>query len=287
MRTIVVTPTYNERGNLEEFTSRVRTAIPGVHILVVDDNSPDGTGELAEELGRRYRGEVHVLHRSSKGGLGTAYVAGFRRALELDYDLIVQMDADLSHPPEYLPGLLAAIENHDLVLGSRYLQGVNVINWELRRLLLSMAATRYVQLITGLPYSDITGGFKCWRAEALRAVGLDRVYASGYLFQIEMTLKAFASNLSVGEVPIVFHERQTGRSKMDLRIVIEAIWGVWRLGVPFRMSRILRRICFWQRPESRGADISRTRVLMNTPPEDCASRSACQTLALATIKQRQ
>lgn len=229
MRTVVVTPTYNERENLEEFVARLRESAPGAHLLVVDDNSPDGTGELADELSRRYPGEIAVLHRARKEGLGRAYVAGFRHALAAPYDVIVQMDADLSHDPRYVPSMLERIERADLVLGSRYVRGIAVVHWDFKRLILSKMATRYVQLVTGMPFTDATGGFKCWRREALEAIDLDGLFSNGYLFQIETTYKAWRRGLRIVEVPIIFYERNLGRSKMDMRIILEAVWGVLRL----------------------------------------------------------
>jgi dolichol-phosphate mannosyltransferase len=229
MRTVVVTPTYNERENLEEFAARLRQSAPGAHLLVVDDNSPDGTGELADELSRRYPGEIAVLHRARKEGLGRAYVAGFRHVLAGPYDVIVQMDADLSHDPRYVPAMRERLESADLVLGSRYIRGIAVVHWDFKRLILSKMATRYVQLVTGMPFTDATGGFKCWRRQALEAIDLGKVFSNGYLFQIETTYKAWRRGLRIAEVPIIFYERNLGRSKMDLRIILEAIWGVLRL----------------------------------------------------------
>lgn len=229
MRTVVVTPTYNERENLEEFVARLRESAPGAHLLVVDDNSPDGTGELADELSRRHPGEIAVLHRARKEGLGRAYVAGFRHALAGPYDVIVQMDADLSHDPRYVPSMLERIERADLVLGSRYVRGIAVVHWDFKRLILSKMATRYVQLVTGMPFTDATGGFKCWRRQALEAIDLDGLFSNGYLFQIETTYKAWRRGLRIVEVPIIFYERNLGRSKMDMRIILEAVWGVLRL----------------------------------------------------------
>ncbi len=238
MNCVIVTPTYNERANLLDFTARVLESAPGADLLIVDDNSPDGTGELAEELAEVYGGRVKVLHRGRKEGLGRAYVAGFREALAQGYEAIVQMDADLSHDPAYLPDLLNALENADLVLGSRYLRGINVVAWDFKRLLLSKLATAYVRLILRIPFTDATGGYKCWRAQALRAVGLDKVVSNGYLFQIEMTHKAFQKGLRVAEIPIIFYEREVGRSKIDPGIIWEAFWGVLRFG----LGGLLRRI---------------------------------------------
>ncbi|HZT29925.1 MAG TPA: polyprenol monophosphomannose synthase [Bryobacteraceae bacterium] len=229
MRSIVVLPTYNERENLEKVVERILKAVPGIHILVVDDNSPDGTGELAEELAGRYRGRIFVLHRAKKEGLGRAYVAGFRHALAHDYDVLVQMDADLSHDPAYLRPMLQRIRECDVVLGSRYVRGINVVNWDLKRLLLSKCASLYVRLVTRMPVTDATGGFKCWRRETLEGIGLDGVFSSGYLFQVEMTYKAFRSGFGIGEEPIIFYERDLGRSKMNRRIIWEALWGVLKL----------------------------------------------------------
>ncbi len=232
-RAVVVSPTYNERENLPLFVEKVRQCGAKVDLLIVDDNSPDGTGELADELSRSTGGWVQVLHRAKKEGLGRAYLAGFRRALELGYDLIIQMDADLSHEPAYIPEFLQRLEEADLVLGSRYVQGICVVNWDFKRLLLSKAATRYVQLVTGMRFSDTTGGFKGWRAETLRQLGLERVFSNGYLFQIEMTYRAWRRGFRVAEIPIIFYERNLGRSKMDWRIIAEALWGVLRLRLGF------------------------------------------------------
>jgi len=237
MKTVVVTPTYNERGNIEEFVTRVRQAVPGIHILIVDDNSPDGTGRIADHLAELHPGEIRVLHRERKQGLGRAYVAGFELALASGYDILVQMDADLSHDPSFLPAMLRRIENCDLVLGSRYTRGVAVVNWDLKRLILSKSANRYVRIVAGIPATDATGGFKCWRRETLEAIGLSDVFSNGYMFQIEMTTKAIKMGFRVEEEPIVFYERNLGRSKMDLLIICEALWSVWKL----RFRRYRRR----------------------------------------------
>jgi len=233
MKAIVVVPTYNERENLGQLVEKIAQYVPDLHILIVDDNSPDGTGELAEELSRENSGRVFVLHRDRKQGLGRAYLAGFGEALQRGYECILQMDADLSHDPSYLPGLLSLIRKFDLVLGSRYVHGINVVNWDFKRLLLSKLATKYVQMVTGMPFTDATGGFKCWRAAALQAVGLDDVFSNGYLFQIEMTYKAYRKGLRVGELPIIFYERNLGKSKMNWAIIWEALWGVIRLRIKY------------------------------------------------------
>jgi dolichol-phosphate mannosyltransferase len=229
MRAIAVVPTYNEGENLPLFLEKFRQSAGQVDLLIVDDNSPDGTGHLADQMAEASGGRISVLHRQRKEGLGRAYVAGFRRALEMGYDVILQMDADLSHDPGYIPAFLERIQDNGLVLGSRYVQGICVVNWDFKRLLLSKTATRYVRTITGMRFTDTTGGFKCWRSESLRAVGLDRVFSNGYLFQIEMTYRAFRRGVKVAEIPIIFYERNLGRSKMDWRIIWEALWGVLRL----------------------------------------------------------
>ena len=231
MKAIVVVPTYNEIENLERIVSLIREQPGGFHILIVDDNSPDGTGRLADELSSRHPGEVHVLHRASKEGLGRAYVAGFGHVLKMpEYDAIVQMDADLSHDPSYLPEFLQKLETFDMVLGSRYLNGISVVNWDFKRLILSKGASQYVKLITSMPFSDATGGFKAWRREALNAIGLDELFSNGYLFQIETTYRLFRTRkFSIGEISIIFRDRDLGRSKIAFPIILEAGWGVIRL----------------------------------------------------------
>jgi dolichol-phosphate mannosyltransferase len=229
MRAVVVIPTYNERENLRVLVDKIHQHVNSLHILIVDDNSPDGTGQLAEDLSRESEDRLLVLHRDKKEGLGRAYIAGFEYALQNDYETILQMDADLSHDPSYLPAFLERIQRCDLVLGSRYLQGINVVNWDFKRLLLSKSATKYVQILTGMPFSDTTGGFKCWRKGTLDAIGLTDVFSNGYLFQIEMTYRAFRKGLKIEELPIIFYERSLGRSKMNWDIIQEALWGVVKL----------------------------------------------------------
>jgi len=231
MKPIVVVPTYNEIENLERIVGLIREQPGGFHILIVDDNSPDGTGRLADELSSRHPGEVRVLHRASKEGLGRAYVAGFGHVLKMpEYDAIIQMDADLSHDPSYLPEFLKMLETYDCVLGSRYLHGISVVNWDFKRLVLSKGASLYVKLITSMPYSDATGGFKAWRREALSAIGLDQLFSNGYLFQIETTYRLHRTKgFSIGEISIIFRDRDLGRSKIDFPIILEAVWGVIRL----------------------------------------------------------
>ena len=225
---LVITPTYNERENIESFLHAVLNALPGSHVLVVDDASPDGTGELVEGAMLR-EPRIHLLRRKKKEGLGRAYVAGFRWALARDFSQILQMDADFSHDPVDLPRLLAESERFDLVIGSRYNGGVRVLNWPLRRLCLSYGASLYVRILTGLPVMDPTGGFKCFRREVLDAIDLSTIAADGYGFQIEMTHTAWRLGFSLREIPIVFADRTAGTSKMSLAIAWEAIGLVLRL----------------------------------------------------------
>ncbi|MDF7823838.1 polyprenol monophosphomannose synthase [Pontiellaceae bacterium B12227] len=229
--TLVIIPTYNEKENINKITTAVLDTSPHVHILFVDDNSPDGTGKMADALSGK-SDRVHVLHRTSKDGLGRAYIAGFKWALERDYKFVMEMDCDFSHSPEEIPNFRDKIlAGHDLVIGSRYCGGIRVLNWPMHRLLLSRGAAIYVNMITGMPVSDPTGGFKCFRREVLAAYDFDAVKANGYGFQIEMTHKAWMKGFRIGEVPIVFEDRQEGTSKMSGNIVYEALWVVWTLAI--------------------------------------------------------
>ena len=228
MKALIIVPTYNERENLEELVMRIFGQGLPTEILVVDDNSPDGTGTLADEMAARDR-RVHVMHRAGKMGLGSAYVAGFRWALERDFDAVFEMDADFSHNPDSLGDFLRELESADLVLGSRYLHGVTVVNWPLSRLILSYTANLYSRIITGMPVKDLTGGFKCFRRQVLQAIDLDRVRSDGYAFQIEINFKAWRKGFRIREIPILFVDRRAGVSKMSRRIVREAAWMVWRL----------------------------------------------------------
>ena len=230
----VIIPTYNERDNIELITSRVRSAVPDAHLLVVDDNSPDGTGEIADKLALG-DSHVHVLHRAGKAGLGAAYIAGFRWALEQGYAALVEMDADGSHQPEELPRLLAALAEADLVLGSRYVPGGAVLNWPRSRELLSRAGNTYARLMLGLKLQDATGGYRVFRASTLRRIGLDDVDSQGYCFQIDLARRTIAAGLTITEVPITFEERQRGASKMSRKIVLEALWRVTGWGVAARL----------------------------------------------------
>ncbi len=228
-RALVIIPTYNERENVRRIIDSVLKQDGRIEVLIVDDGSPDGTGQIVAELqGQDPR--VHLLERPRKMGLGTAYIAGFRWALERDYSYILEMDADFSHDPAHLKQFLSAIENADLVLGSRYQQGrVTVVNWPIRRLILSYSANLYARAVTGLPVWDATGGFKCFRRSVLEAIDLSRVRSNGYAFQIEMSFRAWKRDFRIVEIPIVFVDRTEGTSKMSKSIVREAIWMVWRL----------------------------------------------------------
>jgi dolichol-phosphate mannosyltransferase len=228
-RALVIVPTYNERDNIERLIAAALVQDARLEILVVDDGSPDGTGDLVDALAER-NPRVHVLHRAGKMGLGTAYVAGFRWALERDYAVVFEMDADFSHDPTHLPQFLRAIDKADLVLGSRYNKGrVTVVNWPMSRLILSYAANLYARFVTGMPLDDSTGGFKAFRRSVLEAIDLDALRSNGYAFQIEMSFRAWKRGFRIVEIPITFVDRTEGESKMSPRIVREAVWMVWRL----------------------------------------------------------
>lgn len=228
-RALVIVPTYNERENLGRLVPLILAQDERLEVLIIDDASPDGTGALADEIADD-EPRLHVMHREGKLGLGTAYIAGFKWGLERDYDIFFEMDADFSHDPDHLPEFLAAIREVDVVLGSRYLHGrVTVINWPMPRLLLSWFANLYARTATGLPVTDATGGFKCFRRKVLEAIDLDRVESEGYTFQIEMSLRAWRKGFAVGEIPIVFADRDIGESKMSKKIIWEAVWRVWSL----------------------------------------------------------
>jgi dolichol-phosphate mannosyltransferase len=228
LKTLVVVPTYNERENLPSLVQRVFAQPLRLELLIVDDNSPDGTGKLADELAAAHP-LLHVMHRAEKNGLGRAYIAGFKWALARDYEFVMEMDGDFSHNPDDIPKFVDAARQSDLVLGSRYRHGIRVINWPLRRLMLSMGAGKYVRAITGMPFSDPTGGFKCFRRRALLSLDLESVRSNGYSFQIEMTHRIWRQGMAVAEVPIIFTDRFQGSSKMSGKIVREALWMVWSL----------------------------------------------------------
>lgn len=238
-RTLVIIPTYNERDNLPRIVPMVLAQGEGVDVLVVDDASPDGTGQVADELCREWEGRMHVLHRKGKEGLGKAYIAGFRWGLEAGYQRLCEMDADLSHPPERLPDMIEVLKGHDFVIGSRYVGGrVTVVNWPITRLLVSYFGSFYARTITGLPVSDATGGFNMFRREVLEALDLARIQSNGYSFQIELKFRAWKRGFDFAELPIVFTERDQGESKMSRAIILEAVWKVWQL----RFLDLLRRL---------------------------------------------
>ncbi|MBA2258298.1 MAG: polyprenol monophosphomannose synthase [Acidobacteria bacterium] len=231
MNTLVVVPTYNERDNLPLLVPAVLVH-EGFRMLIVDDGSPDGTGQVADELARQYPGRLEVMHRTGPRGLGRSYVDGLKHALKTDATLICQMDADLSHDPQYLPALAAAASTEfDVVIGSRYLHGVSVVNWPLHRIFLSTFANRYIKTVTGLSPSDCTSGFRCWRREALEKLPLDGVVSDGYAFLIEMLHEAARSGARIGEVPIIFVERRQGQSKVSTPVLIESLITPWRLAL--------------------------------------------------------
>lgn len=236
-RALVVMPTYNERENITLIVPRILAQSPALEVLIVDDNSPDETGKQAARMAEA-ESRIHVMHRAGKLGLGTAYIAGFRWALERDYELVFEMDADFSHNPDHLPSFLEAAREHDVVLGSRYLRGVTVVNWPMSRLLLSYFANKYARVVTGLPFSDTTGGFKCYRRKVLEAIDLDAIKSEGYSFQIETTFRAWRKGFRIGEIQIIFTDRTEGTSKMSGHIIREAIWRVWAL----RLARLFGRL---------------------------------------------
>jgi len=238
-RFLVIVPTYNESENLPGKVPDILAQDERIDVLVVDDASPDGTGKLADEMAAE-NPRVHVLHRDSKDGLGKAYLAGFAWGLAREeYELLLEMDADISHPPEALPAMIAATETHDVVIGSRYVGGrVTVSNWPMSRLLVSYFGSWYARTITRMPVRDATGGFNVWRRKALESVGLDRVRSNGYAFQIELKFRAFRRGFSMVEIPILFTERDSGESKMSKRIVREAIWRVWWLKLQDLFGRL-------------------------------------------------
>jgi dolichol-phosphate mannosyltransferase len=242
VKIVIVIPTYNERDNIGVLLPQVLAVSPTIETLVVDDASPDGTGDLVEQM-RRENPRVHLMRRAGKLGLGSAYVAGFGRALELGADLVFEMDADLSHNPKYIPDFLEAVKSSDLVIGSRYVSGVNVINWPMSRLLLSYCANLYTRVITGLPVFDATGGFKCFRRETLEAIDFHSARSDGYAFQIELNHRAWRRGFRIAEIPIVFVDRLQGTSKMSKNIIWEAAWMVWRLRIEslFGRGRSARR----------------------------------------------
>lgn len=227
-KTLVIIPTYDEKNNVRPMAQAVFGIEPDVNILFVDDNSPDGTGKIIDEMCAADP-RVKVLHRAGKQGLGRAYIAGFKWAIEQGYDLMFEMDCDFSHDPAEIPNFIKAAENADLVLGSRYMNGIRITNWPISRLIMSKCASIYVRTITGMPITDPTGGFKCYRREVLTAIDLDAVKSSGYSFQIEMKHNAWIKGFRMAEIPITFVDRRSGYSKMNTGIFSEALWEVWKL----------------------------------------------------------
>ncbi|HTK62655.1 MAG TPA: polyprenol monophosphomannose synthase [Pseudonocardia sp.] len=254
---LVVIPTYNERDNVLPVVTRIHNAVPAAHILVVDDNSPDGTGEVADRLAER-DARVHVLHRQAKDGLGAAYLAGFAWALAREYAVVVQMDADGSHPPESLPGMLELLADADLVLGSRYVRGGGVVNWPRHREALSRGGNLYSRLALGMRVRDITAGYRVFRREVLADLALDQVSSQGYCFQIDMAWRVVRAGFRVAEYPITFTERERGESKMSGAIVREALWRVTTWGVSSRLGR-------------RSADTSRGRPSDGKPKDSVSA----------------
>ena len=239
MKAMVIIPTYNERDNIEPLVSKILALGENFHITIVDDNSEDGTGDIADGLAETYS-RVHVIHRPVKQGLGTAYVTGFKYALQKEAEYIFEMDADFSHDPKSLPDFLSMMDSYDVVIGSRYAKGVAVVNWSLRRLCVSLAANLYARWITGLRLNDCTSGFKCFKREVLRNIDLIKVYANGYAFQVEMNFRAHRLGYRLGELPIIFFDRHSGHSKMSIKIAREAFWHLFKM----RISSLLRPMEF-------------------------------------------
>lgn len=236
-RAIVVVPTYNEAENLPLLIPKILERDARLEVLVVDDDSPDGTGRIADDFAAQ-NPRIHVLHRPAKSGLGAAYRAGLRRALDLGADFVIQMDADFSHPPEALDLLLQEIEDHDVVLGSRYLNGITVVNWPIERILISYFGNWYARHVTGLPISDTTGGFRCIRADLLERTGFERIRSTGYAFQIELNYRFVRLGARIKEVPFFFVDRTRGESKLSLRIAVEALWIAWWLRIADAIGRL-------------------------------------------------
>jgi len=236
-KAVIIIPTYNEVENIEKLILEIFKFEPKVQILFIDDNSPEGSADLIRRLQQKYT-NIHLLERPGKQGLGSAYIMGFRFALEKGYEYIFEMDADFSHNPREIPNFLKAIDKYDLVLGSRYIKGVNVVNWPLSRLLLSYFANMYTRIVTGIPVQDSTGGFKCFRREVLESIGFDNIKSNGYAFQIEMNFKAWKKGFKVKEIPIIFVDRVFGESKLSKKIMWEAIFLVWKL----RINSILGKV---------------------------------------------
>jgi len=229
MKPLIVMPTYNEKENIREIVPEILDLKKDFHILIVDDNSPDGTGKIAEGFSGIYS-EVHVLHRPEKSGLGRAYIEGFKWGLKRDYDLFFEMDADGSHDPKYLSDFLEKIKGYDLVIGSRYYQGrISVVNWDFKRVVLSSLANKYARIVTGVPVTDATAGFKCFRRKVLESIDLNKIYSQAYSFQVEMNWRAHKAGFKIGEIPIIFYERRHGESKLSASIIREGLWILWKM----------------------------------------------------------
>ncbi|MCX5202638.1 polyprenol monophosphomannose synthase [Streptomyces sp. NBC_00237] len=237
---LVIIPTYNEAENIKPIVARVRESVPEAHVLVADDNSPDGTGKIADEIAA-VDDQVHVMHRKGKEGLGAAYMAGFRWGIDNGYGVLVEMDADGSHQPEELPRLLTALKGADLVLGSRWVPGGRIVNWPKSREFISRGGSLYSRMLLGVPLRDVTGGYRAFRAETLEGLGLDEVASQGYCFQVDLARRAVESGFHVVEVPITFVEREIGESKMSNDILVEALWRVTAWGVGTRANKLLGR----------------------------------------------
>ena len=230
MKSIIISPTYNESKNVSTLVRTVFDRNPNIDLLIIDDSSPDGTGQIVSDL-QKHHPNLHLETRKVKDGLGKAYLFGFQWALKRKYDTIIQMDADMSHHPKEIPLMIELLKNNDLVIGSRYINGISVVNWPLKRLFLSYGASVYSRVITGMPIKDATGGFKVWRKEVLESIDLNKVRSSGYSFQIEMNFRAWIKGYKLIEHPIIFIDRTVGQSKMSRSIMFEAIWMVWRLRI--------------------------------------------------------
>lgn len=227
-KTVIIIPTYNEIDNIEKMLNTVFNAYPEVSILIIEDGSPDGTAEVVKKM-QKEQANLFMIQRTGKQGLGTAYVTGFKWALEREYEFVFEMDCDFSHDPKQIPNLLNAAQSNDLVIGSRYVDGIRIINWPFKRLLLSYLAGIYIRIVTGIPILDATGGFKCFTRKALKALDLNNIISNGYIFQLELNYKVWSKGLSVKEVPIVFYEREHGVSKMGGGIIFEALFAVLKL----------------------------------------------------------
>ncbi|MCO4793144.1 MAG: polyprenol monophosphomannose synthase [Bacteriovoracaceae bacterium] len=239
-KTLVIIPTYNEIDNIERMITTMLEMHKGISLLIIEDGSPDGTADVVKRLQKEHSSNLHMIERTGKLGLGTAYVTGFKWALEKDYEFVFEMDCDFSHDPKQVPDLLAAAQENDLVIGSRYIDGIRIINWPFRRLLLSYLASIYTRLVTGIPVQDTTGGFKCFTRKALSALNLDNIVSTGYIFQLELNYKVWSLGMNVKEVPIIFYERRDGQSKMAGGIIFEALYAVLKLRVMRTFGTLLK-----------------------------------------------